>query len=147
MGWSKGWTRRKFLLASFIVSFIFLFIFSTQVAGKNITFRELLNPHVQNDSSQNATGSHATKITDAPIELFVRMSGSNPDHRFCYYCHLFRTLVLYLPPSFGRIAIVLDKEGKEDRDFAANITHETKRYFPVYKVEVAYEASPKIRAH
>ena len=143
MGWSETWTCRKFLLASFIVSFIFLFIFSTQVARENITFRELLHPHVQNNSSQNTTGSHATKITEAPITLFVRMSGSNPDHRFRYYCHLFRTLVLYWPPSFGKIAIVLDKEGKEDHKFAAKVRRETQLYFPDYKVKVVYEALPK----
>ena len=143
MGWSETWTCRKFLLASFIVSFIFLFIFSTQVARKNITFRELLHPHVQNDSSQTTTGSHATKITEAPITLFVRMSGSNPDHRFRYYCHLFRTLVLYWPPSFGKIAIVLDEEGKEDHKFAAKVRRENKRYFPDYKIAIAFEAPPK----
>ena len=71
------------------------------------------------------------------------MSGSLPDHRFRYYCHLFRTLVLYWPPSFGKLVMVLDKEGKVDYEFAANVIHETKCYFPDYKVEVAYEALPK----
>ena len=135
MSWTKLSTFRKVLLLCFISTFIFLSVYLARVARIAITSRLLLDKNCKNDKSQNTSGP---PYTETPITLFVRMSGSLPDHRFRYYCHLFRTLVLYWPPSFGKVVIVLDMEGKENYEFAATVTHETKCYFPDYKVEVAY---------
>ena len=137
---SSRWTRRKVLLFCFIFTFILLLVYLAKEARIDITFQHLLGPNCKNDGSQNTSGP---PYTETPITLFVRMSGSLPDHRFRYYCHLFRTLVLYWPPSFGKIALVLDEEGKEDHEFAAKVTHETKCYFPDYKIAIAFEAPPK----
>ena len=140
MSWLKLSTLGKVLLFCCILTFIFLSVYLAHVARIDITSRPLLDDNCKINSSQSITGP---AFTENPITLFVRMSGSLPDHRFRYYCHLFRTLVLYWPPSFGKIAIVLDEEGKEDHKFAAKVRRENKRYFPDYKIAIAFEAPPK----
>ena len=133
-------TLGKVLLFCCILTFIFLSVYLAHVARIDITSRPLLDKNCKINSSQNTSGP---PFTETSITLFERMSGSKPDHRFRYYCHLFRTLVLYWPPSFGKIAIVLDEEGKEDHKFAAKVRRENKRYFPDYKIAIAFEAPPK----
>ena len=110
-------------------------------------------------SSQNGTRllrttatSSITKVSsiqnniDTLITLFVRMAGKLPDHRTRYYCDLFRTTVLYWPPSFGKTVMVLDEESEQDHVFAEKVTNQTKKYFPDYQLEVLYESLPKNKA-
>ena len=80
---------------------------------------------------------------DTPITLFVRMAGKLPAHRKRFYCILFRTTVLFWPPSFGKIVVVLDEEAEQDHVFGETVTHQTKKYFPGHKLEVLYESLPK----
>ena len=81
--------------------------------------------------------------TDTPITLFVRMAGKLPRHRERYYCDLFRTTVLFWPPSFGKTVMVLDEESEQDHVFAEKVTNQTKKYFPDHQLEVLYESLPK----
>ena len=82
-------------------------------------------------------------VTDTPITLFVRMTGKLEQHKHRFYCHLFRTTVLYWPPSYGKIVVVLDDESKLDHDFGENIKRQAHGSFPDYKLEVLYETLPK----
>ena len=43
--------------------------------------------------------------------------------------------------------MVLDKEAKEDYEFAAKVINETKHHFPNYKVEVVHEPLPPKKWH
>ena len=152
-------SRPKLLFLGLIVAFIYLFTYS-KLSPVTFNFRQL----VSNDSEPqfpqirpyttigppnktaitDTTGPpHKTAIRDTPITLFLRMSGSRQDHLFRFYCHLYRTFVMYWPPSLGKFVIVLDKEGKDDYKFAAKVTNETKSYFPDYKMEVLYEPLPQ----
>ena len=107
-------------------------------------------------SSQSRTGLLRTTATpsitevqriplklDTPIPLFLRMAGKLPDHRERYYCDLFRTTVLYWPPSFGKTVMVLDEESEQDHVFAEKVISQTKKYFPDHQLEVLYEPLPK----
>ena len=80
---------------------------------------------------------------DTPITLFVRMAGKLPAHRKRFYCIFFRTTVLFWPPSFGKIVMVLDEESQQDYVFAEKVTNQIKKYFPDQKFEVLYESLPK----
>lgn len=82
-------------------------------------------------------------ISETPITLFVRMTGKLEQHKHRFYCHLFRTTVLYWPPSYGKIVVVLDDESKLDHEFGENIKRQAHGSFPDYKLEVLYEALPK----
>ena len=123
-------SRQKLLFLGLIVAFIYLFLYS-KLSPVTFNFRQL----VGNDSEPRfppirpytTTGpQNKTAITDTPVTLFVRMSGSRQDHLFRFYCHLYRTFVLYWPPSLGKFVILLDKEGKDDYKFSAKLTNETK---------------------
>lgn len=91
----------------------------------------------------NPTSMEAPSVTGTPITLFVRMAGKLEKHRQRYYCDLFRTTVLFWPPSYGKTVMVLDEESVTDHAFAQNITRQTKEHFPEYKLEVLYEPLPK----
>ena len=85
-----------------------------------------------------------TKETpDTSISLFVRMSGKRPDHRERYFCNVFRTAVLFWPPSFGNFVIALDEESQEDHEFAEKLKTQAQKYFPDRKLEFFYEPVPK----
>ena len=139
-------SRQKLLLLGLIVAFIYLSLYS-KLSPVTFNFRQLFGndsePRFPQIRPYTSTGPpNKTAITDTPITLFVRMSGSRQDHLFRFYCHLFRTIVLYWPPSLGKFVIVLDKEGKDDYKFSAKLANETKSYFPDYKIEVLYEPLP-----
>ena len=89
-------------------------------------------------SSTGTTHNIGTSIT-----LFVRMAGKLEEHRKRYYCYLFRTTVLYWPPSFGKTVLVLDEESEQDHVFAENVTRQNNKHFPEHKLEVLYESLPK----
>ena len=85
-----------------------------------------------------------TKETpDTSISLFVRMSGKRPDHRERYLCNVFRTAVLFWPPSFGNLVLALDEESQEDHEFAERLKTQAQKYFPDRKIEFFYEYLPK----
>ena len=71
------------------------------------------------------------------------MAGKLAKHRHRYYCDLFRTTVLYWPPSYGKTVVVLDEESELDHMFGEKIKAQTKDFFPEYKLEVLYETLPK----
>ncbi|KAK2548657.1 hypothetical protein P5673_031098 [Acropora cervicornis] len=80
---------------------------------------------------------------DTPITLLLRMPGRLLDHRARYYCDLFRSTVLFWPPSYGKTVIVLDEESAPDHQFGEIVINHTRKHFPEYKLEVLYEALPK----
>ena len=85
-----------------------------------------------------------TKETpDTSISLFVRMSGKRTDHRERYVCNVFRTAVLFWPPSFGNFVIALDEESQEDHEFAEKLKTQAHKYFPDRKLEFFYEPLPQ----
>ena len=85
-----------------------------------------------------------TKETpDTSISLFVRMSGKRPDHRERYLCNVFRTAVLFWPPSFGNLVLALDEESQEDHEFAERLKTQAQKYFPDRKIEFFYDHLPK----
>ena len=85
--------------------------------------------------------------TDTPrnsqITLLLRMPGKVIEHRARYYCDLFRSTVLFWPPSFGKTVLVLDEESQEDHEFGEIVINHTRKHFPEYGLEVKYEALPK----
>ena len=140
-------SRPKLLFLGLTVAFSYLFTYS-KLSPVTFNFRQLVGndsePRFPQIRPYTTIGPpHKTAITDTPITLFLRMSGSRQDHLFRFYCHLYRTFVMYWPPSLGKFVIVLDKEGKDDYKFAAKVTNETKSYFPDYKMEVLYEPLPQ----
>ena len=85
-----------------------------------------------------------TKHTpDTSTSVFVRMSGKRPDHRQRYLCNVFRTSVLFWPPSFGNLVVGLDEESQEDHEFAEKLKTLAQKYFPDRRLEFFYEALPK----
>ena len=145
---SKEWTsRQKLLFLCLTVALMYLFLYS-KLSPVAFNFRRLAGNDSESRFPQirpyTTTGPpNKTAITDTSITLFVRMSGSRQDHLFRFYCHLYRTFVLYWPPSLGKFVIVLDKEREDDHKFSAKLSSETKSYFPDYKIEVLYEPLPQ----
>lgn len=90
---------------------------------------------------------HSHKSTDTSrntqITLLLRMPGKIMDHRARYYCDLFRSTVLFWPPSYGKTVIVLDEESQGDHEFGEIVINHTRKHFPEYRLEVTYEALPK----
>ncbi|XP_028397123.1 uncharacterized protein LOC114520961 [Dendronephthya gigantea] len=76
------------------------------------------------------------------ISLFVRMSG-RMDHRTRFYCIFFKPVVVFWPPSLGKIVVALDEESQEDHEFGKQLEQQTRQYFPDYNMEVKYEPLPK----
>lgn len=128
----------------------FLFVFSC-VCMAYTAYHLTLRHAFDSKKSKAKTGWRPRKgnptslasVTDTPITLFVRMTGKLEQHKHRFYCHLFRTTVLYWPPSYGKIVVVLDDESKLDHDFGENIKRQAHGSFPDYKLEVLYEALPK----
>ena len=93
------------------------------------------------------TTGHGHSSTDTPrnsqITLLLRMPGKVIEHRARYYCDLFRSTVLFWPPSFGKTVLVLDEESQEDHEFGEIVINHTRKHFPEYRLEVKYEALPK----
>ena len=137
-------TRKVVLITCFVSTLLAIWMFVTHVVPKERTFGSL-RPQISqiNSSPTSATKAVAKEAVDTSLSLFVRMSGKLPDHRQRYYCDLFRTTVLYWPPSYGKVVMVLDEETEEDHKFGDKIMDQTKRYFPDHKLEVFYEALPK----
>ena len=133
--------RRVVLITCFASTLLAIGIFVTHVVPKEGTLRSL-PPQISRINS-SPTKAAAKKAVDTSLSLFVRMSGESSLHRQRYYCDLFRTTVLYWPPSYGKIVMVLDEEMKADHEFGDKIMDQTKRYFPDHKLEVFYEALPK----
>ena len=90
---------------------------------------------------------HSNKSTytsrNTQITLLLRMPGKIMDHRARYYCDLFRSTVLFWPPSYGKTVIVLDEESQGDHEFGETVINHTRKHFPEYRLEVTYEALPK----
>ncbi|XP_028398319.1 uncharacterized protein LOC114521944 [Dendronephthya gigantea] len=76
------------------------------------------------------------------VSLFVRMTGRT-DHRTRFYCIFFKTIVVFWPPSLGKIVVALDQESQEDHEFDKQLKQQTNQYFPEYDIEVKYEPLPK----
>ena len=89
-------------------------------------------------SHKSTNTSRNTQIT-----LLLRMPGKIMDYRARYYCDLFRSTVLFWPPSYGKTVIVLDEESQEDHEFGEIVINHTRKHFPEYRLEVTYEALPK----
>ncbi|XP_015775011.1 PREDICTED: uncharacterized protein LOC107353202 [Acropora digitifera] len=102
---------------------------------------------VSSETVDKPTGALSDIATGLPAEtqitLLLRMPGSVMEHRERYYCDLFRSTVLYWPPSYGKTVLVLDDESRKDHEFAEIVKKHTRENFPDYKVEVKYEVLPK----
>ncbi len=70
------------------------------------------------------------------------MSGKREDHKVRFYCNMLRTVVLFWPPSLGKMVIVLDRYSEEDLIFEARLIDQTLKHFPSYTFEVRYEPLP-----
>ena len=97
--------------------------------------------YVWNDSSEQTTQERIS--ISISISLFLRMSGERKDHQIRFYCSMLRTLVLFWPPSLGKMVIVLDKESKADHIFGSQIINQILEHFSNYTFEVKYEQLPK----
>ncbi|XP_015765761.1 PREDICTED: uncharacterized protein LOC107344597 isoform X3 [Acropora digitifera] len=80
---------------------------------------------------------------DPEITLLLRMPGKVQEQRKRFFCDFFRTTVLFWPPSYGKIVLVLDEESELDHEFGEIIPNHIRARFPDYKLEVLYEALPK----
>ena len=144
--------RRRYTLKFVtLVCFISVLIYSTFELWRKTDFQLLINgrKYARYRLKKNfiTTGNQTSiadpNVTDTPITLFVRMAGKLEKHRQRYYCDLFRSTVLFWPPSYGKTVMVLDEESVTDHVFTQNITRQTKEHFPEYKLEVLYEPLPK----
>ena len=142
------WMQRikVLLLTSFILALC------TLILVKHLTPEKITWPPLKSfrtNSTQTTAGPVTSQQTDkeeatnTTISLFVRMSGKRADHRQRYLCNVFRTAVLFWPPSFGKSVIGLDEESQEDHEFAENLRIQAKKYFPDRELEFHYEALPK----
>lgn len=105
--------------------------------------RQYHTGHTTGSTSIIKTSSNLKRANDHSITLLVRMAGKLKEHRHRYYCDLFRTTVLYWPPSYGKTVVVLDEESELDHVFGEKIKAQTNDFFPEYKLEVLYETLPK----
>ena len=80
---------------------------------------------------------------DPEITLLLRMPGKVQEQRKRFFCDFFRTTVLFWPPSYGKIVLVLDEESEMDHEFGEIIPNHIRARFPDYELEVLYEALPK----
>ena len=117
-----------FLLGCFIVAFFILYFTFVAFDSRSGTTATLT------DSS--------TIETHQQITLLLRMPGIVLEHKARYYCDLFRTTVLFWPPSYGKTVIVLDEESEMDHEFGEIVTRHTREHFPEYKLEVFFEPLP-----
>ncbi|CAB4010078.1 Hypothetical predicted protein [Paramuricea clavata] len=76
------------------------------------------------------------------ISLFIRMS-TKRKHLIRFYCNMLKTVVLFWPPSLGKMVIVLDQESEGDHRFAAQLGNQTREHFPSYIFDVRYEPLPR----
>ena len=119
-----------------IISFLLIYL-SFQVIFKNELIRERA-PTMTGRSHSSSDTPRSPQIT-----LLLRMPGKVMKHRVRYYCDLFRSTVLFWPPSFGKTVIVLDEESQADHEFGEIVINHTRKHFPEYRLEVKYEALPK----
>lgn len=149
----RGKLKCLFLIC--LVSTIIVMLL-THVAWKKSSFDSFVGktnyswffdrPSTGNPSATSIQSSTATNLSfqlSTPVTLFVRMAGKLLEHKRRYYCDLFRTTVLFWPPSFGKTVLVLDEESEQDHVFGENITQQTREYFPEHKLEVFYEPLPE----
>ena len=67
---------------------------------------------------------------DPEITLLLRMPGRVEEHRRRFFCDFFRTTVLFWPPSYGKIVLVLDEESEMDHEFGEIIPNHIRARFP-----------------
>ena len=99
-------------------------------------FRSYDHGTVQQVLQENAHG-------DVSISLLIRMSGKREDHKIRFYCNMLKTVVLFWPPSLGKMVIVFDKESDEDHRFGGQLGKQTRENFPSYTFEIRYEPYPR----
>ena len=131
---------RKLVLACLLIALSAMVIFIPHMTQINSFL--FYNQSVR---SRPVTSEEMTtkETPNTSISLFVRMSGKRPDHRERYLCNVFRTAVLFWPPSFGNFVIALDEESQEDHEFAEKLKTQAHKYFPDRKLEFFYEPLPK----
>ena len=131
---------RKLVLACLLIALSAMVIFIPHMTQINSFL--FYNQSVR---SRPVTSEEMTtkETPNTSISLFVRMSGKRPDHRERYLCNVFRTAVLFWPPSFGNLVLALDEESQEDHEFAEKLKTQAQKYFPDRKLEFFYEPLPK----
>ena len=138
MAFRQKW--RFFLLTCFVLTIVIIYL--THPIRRKSTRLPLLSEI--NTGSPSTTGTpNNTSTRDTPVTLFVRMAGKLEKYRMRYYCYLFRTTVLYWPPSFGKTTVLLDEESEQDHVFGEKIAQQNKKHFPDHKLEILYESLPK----
>ena len=77
------------------------------------------------------------------ISLFIRMSTKREHLKVRFYCNMLKTVVLFWPPSLGKMVIVLDQESEGDHRFGAQLNKQTREHFSSYIFDVRYEPLPR----
>ena len=143
------WTRKL------VLSYLFIALSALLIVITHVIQTNPFHLYNQSDGTRPVTSEEMTtrpvtreemttkEAPDTSISLFVRMSGKRPDHRERYLCNVFRTAVLFWPPSFGNFVIALDEESQEDHEFAEKLKTQAHKYFPDRKLEFFYEPLPK----
>jgi len=138
---------RTLVLACLLISLSVMMILKTHMIPINSSLYHSQKTRERLVASEGMTTIETPRTTketpDTSISLFVRMSGKRPDHRERYLCNVFRTAVLFWPPSFGNFVIALDEESQEDHEFAEKLKTQDQKYFPDRKLEFFYEPLPK----
>ena len=93
-------------------------------------------------SQYNTVGMTQTGNSSKSISLLIRMSGKKKHHQTRLYCYMIKTLVLFWPPSLGKMVLVLDQESKKDHEFAVRFSKQIPEQFPTYTFDVKYEPLP-----
>jgi hypothetical protein len=117
--------------------------FCHSVLQENARGNVSLNNFVGRHDNTNTSLKQRAQQNPISISLLIRMSGKREDHKVRFYCNMLKAVVLFWPPSLGKMVIVLDQESEEDHRFGAQVNNQTREHFPSYTFEVRYEPLPR----
>ena len=126
--------NRRFAFVLFLVFLVIVFV-CCNIHWMDITLLADVLPNNTVNISQKENSSKS-------ISLLIRMSGKRKDHQIRLYCNMIKTLVLFWPPSLGKMVLVLDQESKEDNEFALRFSKQIPEHFPTYTFDIKYEPLP-----
>ncbi|XP_046864008.1 uncharacterized protein LOC124457885 [Xenia sp. Carnegie-2017] len=125
----EKYSKLVFILA--IAWVVYFILYSRMVTNK-------LNGKKRTHGVQIFSNAEAIKLPS--VSLFVRLTGM---HIKRFYCDFLRTMVLFWPPSYGNLVVVLDEESQLDRKLAAIMEDHFAKYFPKRILKIVYESLPE----
>ncbi|XP_046856036.1 uncharacterized protein LOC124449129 [Xenia sp. Carnegie-2017] len=104
-----------------------------------ITRRETSKQDLEHSKSSPLRISNVESNKLPSVSLLMRLTGMHIER---FYCDFLRTMVLFWPPSYGKLVVVLDEESELDHKLAAIMKDHFVKYFPHRNLIIVYEALP-----